>query len=90
MLNAKIPISWTIVCAYPSLKRLPSFVDDLLERLHFLQVWLDQGRPSTFWLSGFSFPHAFLTAVAQNYARKYKIAIDKIGFDFEVYINILI
>jgi len=90
MLNAKIPISWTIVCTYPSLKRLPNFVDDLLKRLNFLQLWLDQGRPSTFWISGFSFPHAFLTAVVQNYARKYRIPIDKLDFDFEVYINIFI
>lgn len=84
MLNVKIPPSWTKACTYPSLKRLPSFVNDLIKRLNFLQNWLDYGKPATFWISGFSFPHSFLTAIAQNYARKYKMSIDKIDFDFEV------
>ncbi|XP_011858989.1 PREDICTED: dynein heavy chain 12, axonemal-like [Vollenhovia emeryi] len=84
MLNAKIPPNWIKVCTYPSLKQLSSFVDDLIKRINFLQNWLDYGKPATFWISGFSFPHSFLTAIAQNYVRKHKISIDEIDFDFEV------
>lgn len=84
MLNAKIPLNWIKASAYPTLKRLPSFVDDLMKRLNMLQSWLDHDKPAMFWISGFSFVHAFLTAIAQNYARKYTIPIDKIDFDFEV------
>jgi dynein heavy chain, axonemal len=33
-------------------------------------------------MAGFFFVHAFLTGVKQNYARKHRMAIDTIAFDF--------
>nr|XP_033342927.1 dynein heavy chain 12, axonemal isoform X1 [Megalopta genalis]XP_033342928.1 dynein heavy chain 12, axonemal isoform X2 [Megalopta genalis] len=84
ILSSRIPQSWTKACAYPSLKPLPSFINDFLDRLNFFRNWLVYGIPKTFWISGFSFAHAFLTATMQNFARKYKIPIDRIDFDFKV------
>lgn len=84
MLNSKIPPTWSKASSYPSLKPLPSFINDFLERLNFFTKWLQNGKPSTFWISGFSFVHSFLTGATQNFARKYKIPIDRIGFEFEV------
>ena len=83
LFNNTVPETWANV-AYPSLMPLASWVNDLVERLSFIQGWVDNGIPDVFWISGFFFPQAFLTGTLQNFARKHVKPIDTVSFSFEI------
>ncbi|XP_066927305.1 dynein axonemal heavy chain 1-like isoform X2 [Clytia hemisphaerica] len=83
LFNNQVPDMWAGK-AYPSLKPLASWVLDLIERVKFINGWIDNGIPPVFWISGFFFPQGFLTGTLQNYARANAMAIDTISFDYEV------
>ena len=83
MVNGLVPDMWSSV-AYPSLKPLGSWINDLIARIDMLRVWIDHGKPTVYWISGFFFPQGFITGTRQNFARRHTIPIDLVKYDFEV------
>merc|ERR1712072_920511 len=83
MLDGQIPAMFLKV-SFPSLKPLGAYIKDLKERLEFFDDWVANGIPSVYWINKFFFTHGFLTGAMQNYARKYAIPIDTLGFDFGI------
>ena len=81
--NGSVPNNWAKK-AYPSLKPLASWYDDLIARVKFIDSWLRDGQPLSYWISGLFFPQGFMTGCLQTHARLYKIAIDKLAFSFQV------
>ena len=79
----RVPALWQAK-AYPSLKPLNSWLQELLDRVAFIRSWIEDGQPFEFWISGFFFPQAFLTGTLQNYARKHQLPIDTLSFAYDM------
>eukprot|EP00210_Caulerpa_lentillifera_P003766 g3598.t1 len=83
ILANRVPDLWT-KSSYPSIKALASWMADYHQRINFIYQWIENGPPSSFWISGFFFPQGFITGVLQMHARKHLIPIDTLSFDFSI------
>ncbi|XP_063042411.1 dynein axonemal heavy chain 2 [Engraulis encrasicolus] len=81
--DARVPPLWEKT--YPSLKPLASWTRDLCQRVDQFGRWASTAHPPVlFWLSGFTFPTGFLTAVLQAAARQLNVSIDTLSWEFIV------
>lgn len=83
LFDGKVPDLW-LKNSFPSLKPLGGYVFDTKQRLEYFAQWVAHGIPRLFHISKFFFTQGFLTGAKQNYARKTRIPIDELDFDFEV------
>ncbi|KAK3095642.1 hypothetical protein FSP39_017066 [Pinctada imbricata] len=81
--DGRVPPSW--LKAYPSLKPLAAWTRDLVERVGQFEKWAVTAHPPTiFWMSAFTFPTGFLTAVLQTSARLNSVSVDTLSWEFSV------
>ncbi|CAK4669134.1 unnamed protein product [Aphanomyces euteiches] len=80
MLLGAVPKAWGF--CYPSLKPLGSWTQELELRIHQMRHWANTAQPVVFWLSGFTYPTGFLTALLQTAARKNGVSIDSLNWEF--------
>eukprot|EP01062_Namystynia_karyoxenos_P024171 TRINITY_DN1939_c0_g6_i1.p1 TRINITY_DN1939_c0_g6~~TRINITY_DN1939_c0_g6_i1.p1 ORF type:complete len:4792 (+),score=1866.14 TRINITY_DN1939_c0_g6_i1:876-14378(+) len=80
----RVPAAWRAV-AYPSLKPLRSWFEDLLRRYAHLESWAaDMAMPAAVWLGGLFSPMSFLTVVLQVSARRGAMALDRLALTTDV------
>merc|ERR1712196_66944 len=76
MFDAKVPTLWTFTVAGDEfswiLPTLGLWFTSLLSRDEQNSTWLVNGRPNSFWITGFFNPNGFLTAMKQEVVRKHK------------------
>jgi dynein heavy chain len=79
----QVPPNFTKV-SYLNEMPLSGWIKDLNKRIETFNHWKEVKKPYVFWISGFFFPQAFLTAQLQNTARSQKIAIDRLSYMQEI------
>ena len=89
--DAKVPFYWENTLTGDEFSwRLPTlglWFSSLLNRDLQYRTWLDNGRPNSFWLTGFFNPNGCLTAMKQEVTRKHrseKWALDDVVYHTEV------
>ena len=83
LLKNQIPQTWSKI-SYLTCKSLLPYIIDLQKRVKFFSDWVDTGQPACFWLPGFYFSQAFLTATLQEYSRNKRVPIDTLKFSVEI------
>ena len=91
MFDAKVPDKWENTLTGDEFSwRLPTlglWFSSLLNRDDQYHSWLDNGRPKSFWLTGFFNPNGCLTAMKQEVTRKHKTqkwALDDVVYHTEM------
>jgi len=79
--ESRVPESWRFL--YFSLKPLAAWIRDLDDRYNHFHDWAFKTVPYVFWVSAFTYPTGFTTALLQKFSRKPNgIPIDQLEFEY--------
>lgn len=82
LFDAKVPNNWeNISWISPT---LGFWFGDVIMRSAQLLNWLKEGRPKTYWMTGFFNPQGFLTSMRQEITRAHGWALDTVALTTEV------
>jgi dynein heavy chain, axonemal len=73
----KVPLQWQRVACH-GFDDLDRWIDDLVDRLAFINAWITTGPPKVYSLAGLFDPRRFLLALKQTYAREMKAPIESL------------
>jgi hypothetical protein len=79
LLANKVPELW-LAHSFPSILPLRLYMDDLRQRIDFLDAWVTHQKPRVIRLGAFYHPEVFLTAILQIYARKNVVPFDSLAW----------
>ena len=79
LLANKVPEVW-LAKSFPSILPLRLYMEDLCQRVEFLNQWVTGEKPKVFRLGAFYHPEEFLTAILQVYARKHVVPFDSLAW----------
>lgn len=82
-INNLVPQSWKLKFNI-TIHSISTFIENLVEKISFLENWINHGNPKLFNLGFFDSSKAFLTAIKMIFARKQNLPIEDIYFDFEI------
>lgn len=83
LLLGRVPQKWKQF-SYPSAKTLAGYTENLLQRVNYIKLWIDQGTPQVFWFPAMFYPQAYLTAILQNHSRRFSIKMEELKFMHQV------
>jgi dynein heavy chain len=79
-----VPNSWKTNIFLYTKKLLSNFITDLLERIKFINNWIDNGHPHYYWFGGMTSCKKLLSAIKTTFARNKQVPIDQVTFQFNV------
>lgn len=84
ILEGVVPNSWKMHVSLCTNKILSKFVTDLLERVKFMNSWINNGHPRFYWFGGLMSCGRLLSTMKMIFAREKQVPIDQVAFDFNV------